>query len=94
MNEDWRKDALCVGKNVHLFYPEVNVKGAIKQINAMKAICNMCPVKFECLEFAIENNEEYGIWGGMLANERKRIRRYRKRVNAETSVQPQQKENQ
>ena len=43
-----------------------------------KAMCFECPVQFECLEYAIENNEKFGIFGGLLPSERRIIVRLRK----------------
>ena len=42
-----------------------------------KAICRACSVQSECLEFAIENSEKFGIWGGLSERERRRIKRQR-----------------
>lgn len=79
MNENWRAKAKCLGKDVNMFYPDFNAKGSLKRANATKLICVDCPVKTECLEYAIKNNEEFGIWGGMLANERAKIRSARRK---------------
>lgn len=43
-----------------------------------KALCFECPVQFECLEYAISNNEKFGIFGGTLPSERRTIIRLRK----------------
>lgn len=43
-------------------------------INAAKAICAKCPLATACLEWAIEHNEEHGIWGGLTYYERKRLK--------------------
>lgn len=42
-----------------------------------KALCGRCPVKDDCLDFALANREHYGIWGGTSERERRRIRRRR-----------------
>jgi WhiB family transcriptional regulator, redox-sensing transcriptional regulator len=39
-----------------------------------KKLCNMCPVKAQCLEFALVNNELHGIWGGMATKDRQQLR--------------------
>lgn len=75
MNEDWRDNALCKGKDTNLFYPEANVKGGKKQVADVKAICRMCLVSSECLAFAINNDEQFGIWGGLLPKERMKVRK-------------------
>lgn len=40
-----------------------------------KNLCEECPVKFECLQYALESNEQEGIWGGLTPAERRRLRR-------------------
>jgi WhiB family redox-sensing transcriptional regulator len=75
MNEDWRLDAYCRGKETNLFYPEPGIKGAAEQTKAMKTICALCKVSAECLQTAIENSEMYGIWGGLTPKERTKVRR-------------------
>lgn len=47
------------------------------KVKLAKSICNDCPVKFLCLEYALESNEDEGIWGGLTNSERKAIRRRR-----------------
>lgn len=62
---DWRQQASCAeGSGTKLFFP-VGVTGAAEvQIHQAKAVCATCPVKSECLDFAITTNQEYGVWGG------------------------------
>lgn len=40
-----------------------------------KAYCHRCPIQLDCGLYAIEANEPYGVWGGMTAAERKRIKK-------------------
>jgi WhiB family redox-sensing transcriptional regulator len=68
----WQDDANCKGANADLFFPE---RGA--STRAAKAICRECRVRAECLEFAIETGEKFGIWGGMSERERRKVRRER-----------------
>jgi WhiB family redox-sensing transcriptional regulator len=70
---DWMKQASCVGRG-ELFYDEKSRIAAAKA----KAICESCSVKTECLAYALEN-EPLGLWGGMTANERRRLRRRTRR---------------
>jgi len=69
----WMKQAACAGKS-ELFYEE---KSRIIIARA-KVICESCPVKDPCLDHAMEN-EPLGLWGGMTANERRRMRRRTRR---------------
>ena len=41
------------------------------------AICRACTVQDQCLEYAVENSEKFGIWGGLSERERRRIKRQR-----------------
>jgi WhiB family redox-sensing transcriptional regulator len=48
---------------------------ALLQIAKAKSVCCQCPVTTECLEFALETNQDTGIWGGTSEEERRQIRR-------------------
>ncbi|AGT12262.1 hypothetical protein PBI_VELVETEEN_55 [Mycobacterium phage Velveteen] len=62
----WRDQALCSQVDPELFFPEkgVNAKPA-------KRICGMCDVRDECLQWALDNNEQFGIFGGLSERERR-----------------------
>jgi WhiB family redox-sensing transcriptional regulator len=68
----WHDRANCKGANADLFFPE---RGA--STRTAKAICRQCPVRAECLEFALRSGEKFGIWGGLSERERRRVRRER-----------------
>lgn len=68
----WREYAKCLGVDPDLFFPE---RG--ESTREAKAVCQECPVKDHCLEFALRNTEKFGIWGGLSERERRRIRRQR-----------------
>lgn len=71
----WRDRAACRGSDPELFFP-VGASGvALDEIEAAKALCGSCVVKAECLQFALERNQEAGIWGGTSEDERRRLRR-------------------
>lgn len=70
--DDWQDYANCLGVDPDLFFPE---RGA--STKEAKEVCRGCPVKEECLEFALQNVEKFGIWGGLSERERRRIRRQR-----------------
>jgi hypothetical protein len=42
-----------------------------------KAVCRACPVRDDCLEYALTNAEPWGVWGGLSADERRVERRRR-----------------
>src|SRR5690606_24420303 len=61
----WTEDALCAQVDPELFFPE---KGA--STTGAKSVCAACPIAAECLAYALDNGEEYGVWGGKSARER------------------------
>lgn len=48
---------------------------AAERTERAKAICRTCTVRDECLRFALDTSQEYGIWGGTDEKDRQRIRR-------------------
>ena len=68
-DDDWRQDALCAETDPEAFFPE---KGG--STREAKRVCTGCPVRAECLEFALANDERFGIWGGLSERERRRVR--------------------
>jgi WhiB family redox-sensing transcriptional regulator len=71
----WRQDAACRSANPDLFFPAGTSGNAIEEIDAAKAVCQTCKVQHKCLQFALETNQEAGIWGGTTEDERRRLRR-------------------
>lgn len=66
----WRTEAVCNEVDPEIFYPE---KGG--STRPAKRICAACPVTEACLEYALDNDERFGIWGGLSARERIRMAR-------------------
>lgn len=66
----WQADALCAQTDPEAFFPE---KGG--STRDAKRVCNECPVRDACLEYAMENDERFGIWGGLSERERRRLRK-------------------
>lgn len=64
----WQADALCAQTDPEAFYPE---KG--ESTREAKQICASCEVRAECLTYALDNNERYGVWGGLSERERRRL---------------------
>lgn len=75
LEEDWQDGANCLGVDPDLFFPE---RGA--STREAKEVCRGCLVREQCLEFALQNGEKFGIWGGMSERERRRIRRQRAQI--------------
>jgi WhiB family redox-sensing transcriptional regulator len=81
----WRVHALCQGLGADLFFPigEIGAE-AVAQVEAAKEVCDVCPVKEPCLEYSLATNQEFGVWGGLTPDERRRVRRARRRVRTAT----------
>lgn len=73
--DDWRNVAACRDTDPDLFFPVGSTGVAIEQIAAAKEVCNMCPAKTACLEFALLSNQESGVWGGTSEDERRILRK-------------------
>lgn len=56
----WTAQADCKGKPTVLFFPPEGVKVT----NRAKAICRSCPVRLECINHALQADENHGMWGG------------------------------
>ena len=54
-------------------------QSAAAQISAAKAICMLCEVRMECLEWAMATGQEAGVWGGLSEEDRRALRRARRR---------------
>ncbi|MDG2211926.1 MAG: WhiB family transcriptional regulator [Acidimicrobiales bacterium] len=72
LDTSWQESSNCLGVDPDLFFPE---RGA--STREAKDVCRGCVVREDCLEFALQNGEKFGIWGGMSERERRRIRRHR-----------------
>lgn len=59
---------LCADKPPSLFFPSDGVG-----VEVAKRICEECPVQSQCLEYAIENRIDHGVWGGTSERQRRRI---------------------
>ena len=66
----WQDLALCAQTDPEAFFPE---KGG--STREAKRICVGCEVKAECLEYALMQDERFGIWGGLSERERRRLKR-------------------
>ena len=85
---EWHARAACRGSDVDFFPSRAEVPDGVpltrgtsvtlEAIDACTAICDECPVRSECLEFALTNNERFGVWGGLTFRQRARIRRHRR----------------
>ncbi|MHB1173097.1 MAG: WhiB family transcriptional regulator [Lacisediminihabitans sp.] len=66
----WQTDSLCAQTDPEAFFPE---KGG--STRDAKKICTSCEVRTQCLEYALKNDERFGIWGGLSERERRKLRK-------------------
>ena len=66
----WQSESLCAQTDPEAFFPE---KGG--STRDAKRICTSCEVKAQCLEYALKNDERFGIWGGLSERERRKLRK-------------------
>lgn len=66
----WQVDALCAQTDPEAFFPE---KGG--STRDAKKVCAACTVKQECLDYALSNDERFGIWGGLSERERRKLKK-------------------
>ena len=67
--------AACAGEDPELFFPVGQKRGAFRQIEQARAVCERCGIRGDCLGLALSTTAEYGIWGGYTPQERRRIGR-------------------
>ena len=66
----WQDRALCAQTDPEAFFPE---KGG--STREAKKVCNGCEVRGECLDYALANDERFGIWGGLSERERRKLKK-------------------
>jgi WhiB family redox-sensing transcriptional regulator len=83
--DNWRESANCRGVDPNLFHPERGANQA--DVAAARIICGKCVVSQQCLQFALDNHETKGIWGGLTEKQRRRLRSQR---NINLTIVPRQ----
>jgi WhiB family redox-sensing transcriptional regulator len=66
----WQERALCAQTDPEAFFPE---KGG--STRDAKKVCVGCDVRGECLDYALEHDERFGIWGGLSERERRKFKK-------------------
>ncbi|MFJ5553172.1 WhiB family transcriptional regulator [Streptomyces sp. NPDC093225] len=66
----WQWDALCAQTGPDFFFPEPGTS-----VRDAKRLCGACEGRAACLEYALANDERFGVWGGLSEQERKALRR-------------------
>lgn len=80
--EDWRHLGLCTQEDPELFFPVGTGPEAIEQTRRAKTICERCPVREPCLEYAIATRQQNGVWGGQSEEELRRLIRRQARARS------------
>jgi WhiB family transcriptional regulator, redox-sensing transcriptional regulator len=83
---DWRDHAACRHCDPELFFPDGDIRAARAQVAAAKKVCRGCPVKRICLNWALADGQEAGIWGGTTEQERRQLRRGLSSVASDAGV--------
>ena len=73
MDADWMAEGKCRSMDPDIFFPSDGIG-----VQAAQRICAECPVKAECLEYALDVRVDHGVWGGTSERERRRILRARR----------------
>ncbi|MCW2941190.1 MAG: regulatory protein [Actinomycetia bacterium] len=71
---DWVERAACKDEDPELFFPLGTLDVPHWQVSRAKRICAVCPVRGECLDYALETGQEYGVWGETTEQERRALR--------------------
>ena len=75
---DWREHAVCRSEDPELFFPMTAGRGSCAITDEAKKVCGRCPVASACLEYALASGEDWGVFGGHTAEERRAIKRRRR----------------
>jgi WhiB family transcriptional regulator, redox-sensing transcriptional regulator len=70
----WASHGACLDSDPDLFFPIAPSGPALQQAAQAKAICAHCPVRLDCLSYALDTGQDAGVWGGTTEEERRQIR--------------------
>jgi WhiB family transcriptional regulator, redox-sensing transcriptional regulator len=71
----WIHEAACREESPELFFPVGSSGPALRQTAEAKAVCRGCPVRSDCLAWALESGQDAGVWGGLSEVERRALKR-------------------
>lgn len=75
---EWRSRAACRGLATSLWFPAVEQSTRTDgDGHAARLVCGGCPVRGECLDYALETRQPFGIWGGLSVRARRQLNRSR-----------------
>ncbi|MCP3913909.1 MAG: WhiB family transcriptional regulator [Actinomycetia bacterium] len=73
MDTNWMNEGHCADRPPELFFPSDGVG-----VEVAKKVCVACPMQARCLDYALENRIDHGVWGGTSERQRRRILRSRR----------------
>ncbi|RZQ60536.1 WhiB family transcriptional regulator [Amycolatopsis suaedae] len=73
--ENWRNRAACRDIDPELFFPLTDMGPGARQVAQAKSICAGCPVRAQCLDYALDNGLDHGVFGGTTQRERRVLQR-------------------
>ncbi|QFU88959.1 WhiB family transcriptional regulator [Amycolatopsis sp. YIM 10] len=73
--DNWTELAACGDHDPELFFPLSDVGPGARQAERAKAVCAGCPVRSQCLSYALDNGLDHGIFGGATERERRALKR-------------------
>ena len=85
LSRDWRDRYACPGVDPELFFPIGTGHVALAQTKLALAICATCAVRGDCLVWALDSGQEFGVWGGLSEDERRSLKRRRARERSHAS---------
>ncbi len=71
---EWLQRAACVDEDPELFFPVGTTGPALRDLATAKSVCARCPVRRECLSWALRTGQAAGVWGGTCEEERAVLR--------------------
>ena len=82
---NWRDRAACLSEDPELFFPIGTTGPALLQVEQAKSVCARCPVRTDCLQWALDTGVDQGIWGGLSEDERRSFKRRTARSRTRTA---------
>jgi WhiB family transcriptional regulator, redox-sensing transcriptional regulator len=77
--DGWEALGACKHSDPELVFPVAARGPALRQLAKAKKVCECCPVRVQCLEYALQSGQSFGVWGGASEEERRLMRRRRLR---------------
>lgn len=75
MTVDWRAGAACRDLDPEMFFPLGSTGPAAREVERAKAVCRGCSVSAQCLRWALDTGQDFGVWGGLSEDERRALKR-------------------